>query len=454
MMKIKNKFFVNLITIAILGLFIISLSPKVDAKYIFQNEFCIANLNIDRTKPKINLIKISNNNKYPNYANKTHLVELEIDVIDKNLKDVFLDNNHIKVKVGKEYINNVDLKVTKVKDIENGVKYTIGFVNLERNGFLNIEFIAGTAVDAGGLESENLNVDTKIIIDNIKPVGKFTESKISDGKVNGKITLSEKIVELDGWKFSGDKLTAEKEFTNNISYELPIEDYAGNKSVINVDITKATYINVAYASHNSVVGWSFGYGNYDVAGKTAIKVNPVYKSEALAFKVSGNMDKDFLQAKSYIYTYWGESSFGKCTTSGMKYNYGYNPLGSGFKSMASSDLVTINGEKYFQFGGSGINGVDNPDANGNNPIPGYVANKYRYGISGVQFKLKNYSQYSVVYQIFVDEIGWTKACSDGQECMYAKNKPMSAFRIVLVPNTEKQYVIDTWNKDAGTSNLK
>ena len=151
------------------------------------------------------------------------------------------------------------------------------------------------------------------------------------------------------------------------------------------------------------------------------------------------MDKDFLQAKSYIYTYWGESSFGKCTTSGMKYNYGYNPLGSGFKSMASSDLITING---------------NPDANGNNPIPGYVANKYRYGISGVQFKLKNYSQYSVVYQIFVDEIGWTKACSDGQECMYAKNKPMSAFRIVLVPNTEKQYVIDTWNKDAGTSNLK
>ena len=187
MMKIKNKFFVNLITIAILGLFIISLSPKVDAKYIFQNEFCIANLNIDRTKPKINLIKISNNNKYPNYANKTHLVELEIDVIDKNLKDVFLDNNHIKVKVGKEYINNVDLKVTKVKDIENGVKYTIGFVNLERNGFLNIEFIAGTAVDSGVLESENLNVDTKLIIDYIIQEGKFIDSKQTYGNENGKI---------------------------------------------------------------------------------------------------------------------------------------------------------------------------------------------------------------------------------------------------------------------------
>ena len=50
---------------------------------------------------------------------------------------------------------------------------------------------------------------------------------------------------------------AEKEFTNNISYELPIIDYAGNKTIINVNITKATYINITYASHNSEIGWTF-----------------------------------------------------------------------------------------------------------------------------------------------------------------------------------------------------
>ena len=38
--------------------------------------------------------------------------------------------------------------------------------------------------------------------------------------------------------------------------------------------------------------------------------------------------------------------------------------------------------------------------------------------------------------------------------MLAYNKPMSAIRVALVPNTEKQYVIDLWNKDVGTSNMK
>ena len=38
--------------------------------------------------------------------------------------------------------------------------------------------------------------------------------------------------------------------------------------------------------------------------------------------------------------------------------------------------------------------------------------------------------------------------------MYAKDKPISAFRITLVPKSERQYVIDTWDKDIGTFNLK
>ena len=57
---------------------------------------------------------------------------------------------------------------------------------------------------------------------------------------------------------------------------MPIEDYAGNKTIVNVDITQATYINIVYASHNSNVGWTFGYGNYDIAGSQAIKENPKF----------------------------------------------------------------------------------------------------------------------------------------------------------------------------------
>lgn len=422
-----------------------------------ENTIDVANMNIDRTKPKIELIEIQNTNtNYPKYANKTHTISFKIKVTEKNIgknnfvKDFFgfkLDENNINIVE-----NNLSIK--EIESTNEGKIYKIDIKGISGNGKLSMQIKEGAIIDKGGLKSESQNIDSGIIIDNIAPVGKFKEVKIQDGKVNGEITLSENIRKIDGWSFKDNNLKITKEFTNNISYRLPITDYAGNTSNVDINITQATYINVVYASHNSCIGWSFGYGNYDVAGKDAIKVNPVYRTEALAFNISGNVDKDFVQANTYIYTYWGEGSKGKCTTSGLIYNYGYNPGKNAFKSMNSNDLVTINSKKYFQFGGSGINGYLNTDANSQNPIPGEVANKYKYGISGITMKLKDYSQYSIIYQILVNGAGWVKTASDGSECTYNHNTPMSAFRIALVPKTEKQYVINQWNKDVGTFNMK
>lgn len=414
-------------------------------------------MNIDRTKPKIELIEIQNTNtNYPKYANKTHTISFKIKVTEKNIKE----NNFVKDFFGfKLDGNNINIaednfSIKEIESTNEGKIYKIDIKGIIGNGKLSMQIKEGAIIDKGGLKSESQNIQTGITIDNTAPVGKFKEVKIQDGKVNGEITLSENIRKIDGWSFKDNNSKITKEFTNNISYQLPITDYAGNTSNVDINITQATYINVVYASHNSCIGWSFGYGNYDVAGKDAIKVNPVYRTEALAFNISGNVDKDFVQANTYIYTYWGEGSKGKCTTSGLIYNYGYNPGKNAFKSMNSNDLITINSKKYFQFGGSGINGYLNTDANSQNPIPGEVANKYKYGISGITMKLKDYSQYSIIYQILVNGAGWVKTASDGSECTYNHNTPMSAFRIALVPKTEKQYVINQWNKDVGTFNMK
>ena len=209
-----------------------------------------------------------------------------------------------------------------------------------------------------------------------------------------------------------------------------------------------------YASHNSQIGWSYGYGNYDVAGKEAVLKDPTYKTEALAFNFEGNVDKDFIKARAFVYTHWGEGTKGKCATTGLIYNYGYNPSKTSWKSMNSNDLIKVDGRSYFQFGGSMINGELQTDINGNNPIPIKIANEYRYGVSGITLQLKDDSYYSIVYQILVDDVGWVKACADGQECMYSYDKPMSAFRMTLVPKSEKNYVVNMWNKDVGTFNMK
>ncbi len=448
--KIKNKLY----SILIFFVFCIFINSIVNAKYIIENQFEIANLNIDRTKPKIELISIDNtNSEYKNYANKNHTITIKLKIIEENIKSINFDKEHIKSKLDNNYINGDSMNLEKIEDRQNEKIYEIKISNISGNGNLKIDLLEGIAIDKGDLTNSFKEIDTKIIIDNIAPEGIFSENKIADGKVKGSIKLSEKIRNIEGWNFSQDNLNIEKVFTNNISYELPVIDYAGNKSIVKVSITNATYIKLIYASHNSVVGWSFGYGNYDVAGKEAIAKNSIYKTEALAFNISGNIDEDFVQAKSYIYTYWGEGSYGRCTTSGILYNYGYNPLDGSYKSMKSTDLVTIENKKYFQLGGSGINSYLNTDANGNNPMPGSVAPLYKYGICGINLKLKDYSEFSVIYQILVDGVGWINACSNGKECMYSKQRPMSAFRIALIPKTEEQYVLDTWNKDVGTYNL-
>ena len=153
-------------------------------------------------------------------------------------------------------------------------------------------------------------------------------------------------------------------------------------------------------------------------------------------------------ARAFVNTHWPNSQ-GRCAHTGMLYSYGYNPSSTSWKTMDSADNVIVNGKKYFQFGGAGINAVDSTDINGNDKITAEESIKFHYGISGITLALKDYTDYSIVYQIYVSDVGWLEAASNGKETMYAKDKPMSAFRVALIPSSERESQINTWNKDIG-----
>lgn len=104
------------------------------------------------------------------------------------------------------------------------------------------------------------------------------------------------------------------------------------------------------------------------------------------------------------------------------------------------------GSIFTQLGGNGVNSSRNVDSP--HFIPSDIASKYPYGISGVQFRLENSPDFSIVYQVYVKGMTWLKASSDGEENFYEHTKPISAFRMNIVPKSEKQRLIDYWNKDA------
>lgn len=66
-------------------------------------------------------------------------------------------------------------------------------------------------------------------------------------------------------------------------------------------------------------------------------------------------------------------------------------------------------------------------------------------------RLKDISDFSIIFQAYNKDIGWSKVVSDPKENSLQSGKPVHAFRINFVPKTEKQYLIDFWNHDIGTT---
>lgn len=431
--------------------FVIGITFSVNAKYVMEYQNKVATIDIDRNPPKIEVTKIQNTNTgYEGFANKTHTVIVGIKVTEEHIIQNYINDKTVKVLIdGKEAVLD-KMVIAERSKTDKYIMYDIALQGIQTEGKLTLEILEGTIFDKSYNTNTKTIIETKITVDNTSPEASFSEEASDGGKVSANILANEQIREIDGWTLTEENKKLEKEFPNNISYYLTITDLAHNQSKVAINITKATYIKVTYASHNSEIGWTYGHGNYDVAGGKAVKTNPMYKTEALALKITGNLPKDFVEINTFIYTHWGEGTQATCNDSGLIYNYGYNPSEIEYKTMNSSDLVTIDDEKYIQFGGSAINSHQKTDINGNNPIPEEIATQYKYGISGLKIKLKDYTSYSIVYQILVDNYGWINACSDGEEAMYKYNVPMSAMRMALVPKSEKQYILELWNQDVGT----
>lgn len=199
MKRIENKVITKLLIILIIFICTVSISTIINAKYIFQNEFYVANLDIDRTKPKIELLNITNTNSgYGNYANKDDTIKITVKISDKNIKEIFCDKEHVKVKINDKYINLENMVFTKIKDLEEEKIYEIQLQSIIDNGNLKIEFSDGTVVDKAEFKNEKLEVDTKIIIDNIVPEVVFQENSISGRKVNVVININKKIRDIEG----------------------------------------------------------------------------------------------------------------------------------------------------------------------------------------------------------------------------------------------------------------
>ncbi len=370
----KTKIFISLFFIFIFSIFFQTSS----AKYVIENIYTVAKIDIDRCKPNIELTDIiSSNTTHPTYANKTHFITGHIKITEKNIIKNNLSSDNLKITVGNNSITPKFKSFSLISENTTEKIYEFSFTNITGDGPLIIIIPEGMVEDKSGLVNEKKYLSTGILIDNTPPVSTFVETASLDGKSTAEIIFSEGIQPINGWNISNKNMTLSKEFSNPISYALPITDFAQNTSEVLVNIQKATNILLQYSS--------FVSSNQQVLvsnGKISTP-DPTF-SNSISIKLSGHSHSS-LKGKSYIYT----------------------NLKNGYHPSSITKWITS--------------------------------------------RLKNISNFSIVFQAYVKDVGWSKVVSDEQETPAQYSNPIYAFRINLVPKTEKQYLIDFWNRDTGTT---
>ncbi len=403
--------------------------------------------NIDTEAPTVQIQSISNSNTaYPNYANKETQIKVNILVQDDQKIQKSLEEKDIQIFINNTKINPSNKTMQIIRNTEEQQEIELTISGIEEEGKLSFAIEKGIVQDEAKNSSQAVTKNTEIQIDNTKPQATYSQEKLEDGKIEAKITANEAIRKLEGWNIERNTIL-KKIFRNILSYTTTIQDLAGNSTSVKVDVARADDLVFCYASYNSTVGWSYAYGNDDVVGLEAVRKNPNYKSESVAFGIMGDVEKDYLQGRGYVYSYWKEGSKAKCGYTGKIYSYGWNPNATDWKYIDKENKVTLDNERdFFQFGGAYMNRAGTTDIDGNNPIPTQLANKYTYGVSAIQLKLKSYEEHSICYQIYVDSVGWLAPAKNGEITCYDITKPISALRAALVPNSEVNAVLNTWSQ--------
>ena len=436
-------------------IFILGINSIAYGKYVIDYVSTVAKIDIDRTPPKITILEMNNTNtNYEAYANKTHTLTAKIKVIEKNIVENNFNTNNVKILVNKQVQENKIISINKIEEKQDYIIYEVILENILGDGILEIKVNEGTIVDKSNNINEETILATGIKIDNTPPETTFKQKLLESGKVNANITANEGIRAVEGWNISDDKKTLNKEFPSNTSYIFEVTDFAQNTSEVNVKITQATYLNLSYGSYSSSVNWSWKNEENGMCGENQINISEKAPIELMILKQEGTADTDYIRARAYIYTYWGEGSQAISDVYEYRYNHGYKPSENSYSIINKSLTARLDGKYWMFIGAENLNKANKKDMTHKKAIPEEIAKQKLYGISALALDLKDYSEYSIIYQIYVKEKGWLEAVSDGEETKLALNKPITAYRITIVPKSEKKYVLNMWNKNIGTNNTK
>ena len=346
----QKRFIILFITFYIL----LGIGNIVYGKYISNDIFTIAKINIESTPPEIKFEDLTNSNKgYEEYANKTHIINVKLKVIENNIKINNFNKDYIEILVGDKASKIGGLEIEEIERKENYIIYNLKISGIEGNGKLEIRVKQGAIIDKSENQNKSIKFILNVLIDNIAPTSTTKEQTLTNGKSKVVISANEFLRSSEGWTISSDKKKLIKEFPSNTNYNLPIIDYAGNVGSAGVSVENATYIylNFGLASVKENRASIYEINKKCIVGEENLKNSPLYKAEIITFSKKGQITDDFIGLQAYCYTYWGSNIQAIGMSFENRFYYGYNPSKTKVGTLKEGPNVTFNGAKTLALGG-------------------------------------------------------------------------------------------------------
>ena len=141
-----------IIFVALLGI-----NTAVYGKYVIEYTNTIANIDIDRNPPKIEMLNIENTNTgYEKYANQTHTITAKIKVTEKNIIQNNFNKDNVQILIGGQVQNIPNMEISQIEKGNDYIIYKVVLQKILGDGILEIKVNAGTIIDKSNNQIKKL----------------------------------------------------------------------------------------------------------------------------------------------------------------------------------------------------------------------------------------------------------------------------------------------------------
>jgi len=286
-----------------------------------------------------------------------------------------------------------------------------------------------------------------INIDNTKPVGEveYSTKEITNKEVEATIKLSEPIEEVEGWEYIKENNILKKTYKENASESIVIKDLAGNENQINVDVLNIdkTLPKIELSKINN-------------ANTLDPKVGNKLHEIVLSIKIlDDNIQKQVDLKKIDVFVGDVKSNCGKLLKN-IKLQ----------EKQLTFDLkltdIEEEGELKIMFndntckdkaGNENKKTEINTDIKINNTPVIYTYATYtkekgwQYEIKDNQISLADFSEFSVIYQIYDKNKGWLNPAVNGEKIENFKSGEVLKMRMAITPNKDVEKIMNIWQNE-------